>query len=92
MATLADQHPFLPQMPDVGRFVTSEEEQGLFDWLTTRVEVQGTGVWTSAFYGSLAAVGLGALVATVWSDVPVVRTMQVHTTPTRTVVTSSLIW
>ena len=92
MARLSREHDFLPQMPVVGSIVTAEEEQQLVDWVLSGSEAESKGFSAGLVYGGLAAVGIGALLATIWSDVPGVRNLRVHATPTRTAVSTSLGW
>ena len=93
LATLARDHAFLPRPPNVGAYVTNEEEEErLLEWLSTKHELESPRRWETTFYGGLAATGVGVLLATIWSDVPAVRSMRVYASPTRTVVTTSLVW
>ena len=92
MTTLAASSPFLPQFPDVGLYITREEEEHLYTWFTTESALESTRRWNTTRYGGLAAVGIGALLATIWSDVPAVRNLRVHTTPTRMAVTTAVGW
>ena len=90
--TLAQDFPFLPQMPDVGAYITDDEEEQLYAWATTTSMPESNRRWNTTFYSGLAATGVGALLATVWSDVPVVRNLRVYPTPTRMTVSTTVGW
>ena len=92
MTTLAENFPFLPQIPDVGTFITSDEEERIYAWLTTPSTLESTRRWNTTFYSGLAAAGVGGLLATIWSDVPVVRNLRVHPAPTRMTVQTTVGW
>ena len=88
----AEDHSFLPQMPSVGRHISDEELQELLAWGSTKTELEGTGPWTPTFYSGLAAAGVGALLATIWSDVPVARNLRVPFTSSSLAVTTTVGW
>ena len=92
LRSLAGRHEFLPQVPDVGDFITSQEERLIREWSVTSVDLESKGPWTGMFWGGLGAGGVGALLATVWSDVPVLRNVRVHSAPRRIAATTSVTW
>ena len=92
MTTLADNFSFLPQSPDVGAYITSDEEAQLYAWVTTTSMPESTRRWNTTRYSGLAATGIGVLLATIWSDVPVVRNLRVYPAPTRMTVRTTVGW
>lgn len=89
---LSTQHDFLPQPPDVGSFVTDQEEERFIEWSSTGVDLESKRLWTGMFYGGLAAAGVGALLATVWADTPVLRDLRVQPGRNSMAVATSLAW
>ena len=92
--TLSMDHDFLPAYPFSVQplLVDIALYDRLDEWAHTTVDLEDTRRPIATLSAGVAAVGIGALLATIWSDVPVVRNLRVHRTPTSTTMTTRVGW
>ena len=93
--TLSLDHDFLPAYPlRIHPYLLEDTAayDRLDEWAHTTVDMENKRRPVATLSAGLAAAGIGVLLATIWSDVPVVRNLHVRRTPTHTAMTTSVEW